>query len=70
MIRYLPLALAAALLAGCGLVGTTAATGAGAAASAEEAKQAPQQVEKAQERLDAAQTAAADSRAAAERAGE
>jgi hypothetical protein len=70
MVRFASVLIAAAVLAGCGLAGTTVATGAGAASSAEQAKQAPKRLERVQERLDAAQKAEADARAGAERAAE
>ena len=70
MVRFVSVVFVAAALGGCGLAETTVATGAGAASSAEQAKQAPKQLEKVQERLDAAQKTEADARAAAERAAE
>jgi hypothetical protein len=62
--------MAVACLAGCGLAETTVATGASASSAAQEAKEAPRQLEKVQERLDAAQKIEADARASAERAAE
>ena len=70
MVRIAAVLVVAIALGGCGLAGTTVATGAGAASSAEQAKLARQQLEKVQERLDAAQKTEADARAAAERAAE
>ena len=58
------------LLAGCGLAETTAAGAAGAASAAEEAKQARQTLDNVQQQLDAAQQAAAMSRADAEAASQ
>jgi hypothetical protein len=70
MVRLASVLIVAAALAGCGLAETTVATGAGAAASAGQAQKAPKQLDKVHERLDAAQKAEADARAAAERAAE
>jgi len=52
----------ALLMTGCGLVGTTAATGAGAAAEAEDAKQAKATEDRIKQQLDDAQKAAAQQR--------
>jgi len=70
MVRWIASGVAVACLAGCGLAETTVAAGAGASSAAQEAKEAPRQLEKVQERLDAAQKTEADARASAERAAE
>jgi hypothetical protein len=51
--------LAASLCAGCGLAGTTVATGAGAAAEVQEAQQAKQTEDRVVHQVEAAQQAAA-----------
>lgn len=68
--RLALLVLLPLLLAGCGLAETTAAGAAGAASTAEEAKQARQTLDNVQQQLDAAQQAAAMSRADAEAASQ
>ena len=70
MVRWVASGVAVACLAGCGLAETTVVAGAGASSAAQEAKEAPRQLEKVQERLDAAQKTEADARASAERAAE
>jgi hypothetical protein len=63
----LPLSLAAALLlGGCGLASTGGATAVEGAAAAQQAEAAQQQLDRVRADLEAAQKAAADSRAAAE----
>jgi hypothetical protein len=65
-VRIAAIILMTALLAGCGVAGTGAATAVGGATSAEEAKAAKKQIESVQADLDAAQKKAAESREAAE----
>jgi outer membrane biogenesis lipoprotein LolB len=60
-------ALAALMLAGCGLAETGAAAAANGASAAEQAKQAKEMQEKIEKQLEAANMAAAEQRAAAER---
>ena len=61
--------LAIGASAGCGLVGTTVATGAGAAAELQEAQQAKQTEDRVKQQLDQAQQAAAQQRNDAENQG-
>ena len=63
-VRVISAILATALLSGCGLAGTGAATAVNGATAAEEAKSAQKQLDKVQTDLDAAQKKSAETRAA------
>ena len=68
--RYLALAAALAVLAGCGMAETTAATAAMAEAKAQELKSAKETQARIEQKLEDAQAAAAQQRASAEKLGE
>jgi hypothetical protein len=68
-VRFVLPALALGVCAGCGLAGTTVATGTGAAAEVQEAQQAKQTEDRVKREVEQAQQAAAQQRADAESQG-